>query len=163
MSRALAPKGGNDRVYTPHNLAKTIVEHFNPQGIRLEPCKGTGSFSNLMPGCLTCEIDDGIDFFNENSKVDWIVTNPPWSQFRPFLKHSMELADNIVFLSLVNAFFMKARVRDMREMGFGTVEILMLDTPVKPWPQTGFQLGVTHISKDYNGDCKFNFDYTSKP
>ena len=28
MTRPLAPKGGNDRVYTPPELARQIVRHF---------------------------------------------------------------------------------------------------------------------------------------
>ncbi len=111
-----------------------------------------------MPGCDWCEIDKGRDFLNtQNNHWDWIVTNPPWSKFRAFLKQSMLVADNIVFLSLVNAFFMKARISDMRKAGFGIVEILMLDTPVKPWPQTGFQLGATYIQRGYSG--KVNIIY----
>ncbi len=102
-----------------------------------------------MPGCDWAEIDEGRDFFNVERKYDWIVTNPPWSQFRPFLKHSMEIADNVIFLCLTNAWFMRARQRDMREVGFGMVEILDLPMPPKPWPQTGFYLSATHIAKGY--------------
>jgi len=156
--RALAPKGGNDKVYTPNYLAKEIVDHFKPCGKILEPCKGTGSFTSLFDEYDYCELDEGIDFLKVDlpNHYDWIVTNPPWSQFRAFLKKSMEVSENIVFLSLVNAFFMKARIEDMKKSGFGIVEILMLDTPSKPWPQTGFQLGATHIKKAYKGDIKIN-------
>lgn len=149
--RPLAPKGGNDKVYTPDGLAAAIVAHYKPFGTILEPCRGQGAFVRAMPGCSWCEIDDGRDFFNVFGAYDWIVTNPPWSQFRAFLNQSMRLADNIVFLSLVNAFFMKARVNDMRGYDFGMVEILMLDTPPKPWPQTGFQLGATYIKRGWKG------------
>jgi len=158
--RPLAPKGGNDRVYTPPELAYRIVGHFKPSGICLEPCSGKGAFCEALQGRIgvsfihECEIDDDIDFFGFNTKVDWIVTNPPWSQFRQFLKHSMELSDNIVFLSLMNAWFMKARVRDMKQAGFGLKEALFLETPPKPWPQTGFQLAAVHIQRGYSGDMK---------
>lgn len=154
--RALAPKGGNDKVYTPDYLAKQIVDHFKPIGRILEPCRGTGSFAQYLGECDWCELDDGRDFLTHTGEYDWIITNPPWSQLRAFLKKSMELSENIVFLSLVNAFFMKARVEDMRNSNFGIVEILMLDTPSKPWPQTGFQLGATHIKRGYHGDIKIN-------
>ena len=36
MSQPLAPKGGNDRVYTPPELARQIVAHFNPSGMLLD-------------------------------------------------------------------------------------------------------------------------------
>jgi len=154
--RPLVPKGGNDRVYTPDALASEIVAHFRPSGSVLEPCKGNGAFVRAIPNCQWCELDEGIDFLSHNARHDWIVTNPPWSQFRAFLCHSMALADNIVFLSLVNAFFMRARVQDMRMAGFGIVEIRMIPTPPKPWPQTGFQLGATYIRRGYTGPTAFS-------
>ena len=164
--RPLAPKGGNDRVYTPDALARQIVRHFKPCGAMLEPCRGRGAFYNALleakfqdGGSVEfAEIDGGIDFLTIGSyRFDWVVTNPPWSQFRAFLGKSMEVADNVVFLSLVNAFFMRARVEDMRKAGFRFVEILMLPTPPKPWPQTGFQLGATHIKRGYSGSCKVTY------
>ena len=150
----LCPKGGNDKVYTPSTLSSLIVNHFNPSGKIVEPCRGKGSFSSLMPGCDWFEIDDGKDFLLAEGHWDWAVTNPPWSQFRPFLKKSMEVADNVVFLALLNAWFMKARMRDMKEAEFGIAEILLVDTPSKPWPQTGFQLADVHIKRGYRGDIK---------
>lgn len=161
MPRPLAPKGGDDRIYTPDYLAAQIVRHFQPEGKILEPCKGQGAFTRAMPGCFCCELDEGLDFFACHTPADWIVTNPPWSQFRAFLSHSMDLADNVVFLSLVNAFFMRARQQDIRDARFGFVEILMLPTPSKPWPQTGFQLGATHLRRGYRGLCKFTYPAAS--
>lgn len=150
-NRPLAPSGGNDKVWTPDALALQIVAHFKPAGRILEPCRGAGALTRAMPGCDWCEKDEGRDFLTTLGEWDWVVTNPPWSQFRPFLSHAMSVSENVVFLSLVNAFFMKARVDDMRRAGFGIVEILLLPTPVKPWPQTGFQLGATHIQRGYAG------------
>lgn len=157
-NRPLAPKGGNDKVYTPPELARQIVEHFKPSGRLLEPCKGRGAFTDAMypfasNGYLSYyEVDIGLDFLQGSPPAhDWIITNPPWSQLRAFLKKSMEVADNVVFLCLVNAFFMKARQQDMRKAGFGMKEILFVPTPAKPWPQTGFSLGAVHIQKNYSG------------
>ncbi len=157
MSRPLVPKGGNDRIYTPRLLAQSIVEHFAPSGSLLEPCKGEGAFVKAMAGygaVFACEIDEGTDFFDFASRVDWVITNPPWSQFRAFLRHAMSLADNVVFLALMNAWFMRARVQDVRNAGFGYVESLLLPTPPKPWPQTGFQLAAVHIRKSHTGPMK---------
>ncbi len=70
----------------------------------------------------------------------------------------MEVSDNVVFLCLINAFFMKARLRDIHSSGFGIKEILCVDTPPKPWPQTGFQLGAVHIQRGYKGDIKFTYE-----
>lgn len=160
-SRPLAPRGGNDRVWTPDELAGRIVSHFKPSGRILEPCKGQGAFVRAMPGCEWCEIDEGRDFLAVEGRWDWIVTNPPWSQFRPFLAKSMQVADNVVFLALLNAWFMRARVADMRKAGFGIVEVLMLDTPPKPWPQTGFQLAAVHARRGHTGATIFSDENAS--
>ena len=151
MGRALTPHGGNDVVYTPDDLALAIVNHFKPSGLILEPCAGGGAFVRAMPGCDSFELQDGTDFLYQNGKWDWVITNPPWSKLRAFLNKSMEVSDNVVFLCLVNAFFMKARRNDIKEAGFGIKEILYVPTPPKPWPQTGFCLAAVHVAKGHTG------------
>lgn len=119
----------NDVVYTPEPLAKAIVNHFKPNGKVLEPCCGAGAFLKYLPNADWCEIERGRDFFDLNGHYDWIVTNPPWSKIRDFLRHSMEVADNIVFLMTVNHAFTKARIRDVFAEGFSIREIALCDMP----------------------------------
>lgn len=167
MGKKLIPSGGEDRVMTPSNVVKAIIDHYKPFGRVLEPCRGTGAFfdelalSNEISKLDYAEIDEGLDFFNINNKhYDFIVTNPPFSQFRAFLNHAMDLADNVIFLSMVNAFFMRARLRDMKEKGFVIKSIMFIDHPPKPFVQTGIQLGVTHIEKvgpGYKGNCEIGY------
>jgi hypothetical protein len=169
MSRSIIPKGGNDRVYTPLSLTRDIVSYFNPYGVVMEPCKGSGNFvksleekaqeSKQIHVIDWCEIDEGIDFLEYDKKVNWIITNPPFSQFRVFLQKSLAVSDNVVFLSLVNAFFFKARFRDIKEAGFGFKEIIFIDTPPPPWPQFGIQMGVVHLQKNFTGDTKFTHGF----
>ncbi len=166
MSQPLAPKGGNDRVYTPPALAKAIVDHFKPDVLDsiLEPCAGPigkQAFVDALIGhdLAWFELDEGSDFLTNQSsaRYDWTITNPPWSKFRAFLNKSMEVSDNVVFLCLVNAFFMKARQEDMRKAGFSMREILFVPTPPKPWPQTGFSLGAVHIQCHYHGPVTLSY------
>ncbi len=146
----------NDVVYTPEPLAIQILQHFNPQGKLLEPCKGNGAFYNNMSEPKDyCEIADDKDFFTYTDKVDWIITNPPWSQFKPFLKHSMELADNIVFLVTVNHLWTKARIKMINDAGFSIKEILLFDMP-NTFPQSGFQLGAIHLQRGYTDYIKLS-------
>lgn len=156
MGRPLCPGNGNDLVMTPSYLAEAIISHYQPSGTILEPCRGIGpTYAFWREGWDFCEIAEGVDFLDcPNQDYDWIVTNPPFSLFRAFLKRSMVVADNVVFLSFVNAFWMKARLRDMREANFGMKEILFVETPPPPWPQTGFQLGATWIQRGYVGSIK---------
>jgi len=145
----------NDCVDTPKPLAKTLVEHFKPNGIILEPCKGIGNFLKYLPEeTLWCEITEGKDFMDFNNKVDWIITNPPWSKIRKFLNKSMEVADNVCFLFTINHLWTKARLRDIKDKGFGIKEILIFDTP-REFPPMGFQVGMVHLKKGYIGEIKF--------
>ncbi len=90
-----------DVVYTPRALAQSIIGHFEPTGTVLEPCRGSGHFYEAFPTDLVrhyCEIDEGLDFFDWHNPVDWIISNPPWSQFRAFNLHAMGLATNVVWI-----------------------------------------------------------------
>ncbi len=145
--RSMVTRSGNDRVYTPDYLAKAIVERYRPSGRILEPCKGNGAFLKHLPNAEWCEIDDGKDFMLWTKRVDWIITNPPYSKYLDFLRHSFEISDNVVFLQFINAFFMRKRVSTMVDMGFKIVDIWYIPTPPKPWPQTGFQVGCIYWTK----------------
>ena len=53
----------DDVVMTPDSLAVKLVEHFNPQGVGLEPCRGSGNIWRHLPFAEWCEITEGRDFF----------------------------------------------------------------------------------------------------
>lgn len=153
-----------DVVYTPRMLAHSVVGHFKPTGTILEPCRGSGHFYDAFPSNATkhhCEIDEGLDFFDWHEPVDWIISNPPWSQFRAFNVHAMGLAKNIVWIIPLVHFSGKARVRDVREFGFGFRQIVLLDTP-RDWPQGGYQLAAFHLKHGYAGPtCTLDFQIKS--
>ncbi len=146
---------------TPGPLAAAIVAHFDPMGCVLEPCRGGGAFVDALHlACVIevewCEIADGRDFLTYDFGIipfSWIISNPPWSQFRAFTKRAMQVADNVVWLAPINHFWLKARRRDMREAGFAIKEICEVDTPAKEtgWPQSGFSLGAVHLQRGYTG------------
>jgi len=144
----------DDVVMTPKPLAEAILSHFHPSGKILEPCRGTGSF--MTPTSDWFELSEGRDFLLADGHWDWIVTNPPWSKIRDFLGKSFAVADNIVFLMTVNHAFTKARIRMMREAGFGIREILFCDMP-KDFPQSGFQLGAVYYKRGWDGDIRTTY------
>jgi len=157
----LIPCGGNDVVYTPDFLAQQIVEWIKPTGVVLEPCAGNGAFVKAITnyGCevLQCEITNGTNFFDFHRQVDWIITNPPWSDARRFMLHSMTLSNNIAFLITINhVIALKARVRDIKQRGFWMTRCLLLDTP-REFPQSGFQLGVCVVQKTEKFVTEFYF------
>jgi len=149
--RPLLPHGGNDRIYTPESLARDIVNHFRPCGKILEPAAGHGAFLRALPPCDWCEIDMGLDFFACQAHYDWAVTNPPYSLFTSFLRKSLQIADNVLFLCPVSSWFQRARERAIKEAGFGIVEICRVPVPPPPWPQFGLTLGATWLRRGWLG------------
>ena len=139
----------NDVVFTPDWLAKHICEMFPIQGKVLEPCKGEGAFLKYLPEDTDwCEIAEGRNFFDYNKKVDWIVTNPPYSDFNRFLEHSLSLSDNIVFLVPVAKLFKSmGTLKTILEWG-NFVEIHCLSSSKAGFP-FGFPSGIYYMKKDY--------------
>tara|TARA_B100000963_G_scaffold357602_1_gene380214 strand:+ start:945 stop:1499 length:555 start_codon:yes stop_codon:yes gene_type:complete len=157
-----------DIVMTPEYLAKDIIKHYNPTGLILDPSRGGGAFYDNFDAVYPhtkdwCEIGEGRDFFTYYRKVDWIVTNPPWSKMQKFLEHGMKIADNIVYLTTINHYTTKKRIRDMREYGFGIKEFYCVHTPPNPWPQLGFQLAAVHTQRNWGGGITMSYsDVTIK-
>ncbi len=163
MGNKLTPgtnKAEKDRVMTPDDLAVRVVKHFRSQtsGVVLEPCAGMGAFVRALNAegitPIELELERGQDFFNFHDKVDWIITNPPWSKVRAFSKHAYEVADNIVFLLPVpSGFGLTRRWLNMVEAGFGIKEIAVVypAPPKEVWPQSGFLLCAMHFQRGWQG------------
>ena len=86
------PKNTPDKdiVMTPEYLAKDIIQHYKPEGLILDPCRGTGAFYDNYDATYPhtkdwCELAEDRDFLQYHRKVDWIITNPPWSMMQQFL------------------------------------------------------------------------------
>ena len=148
-----------DIVMTPEHLAQEVIEHFSPMGTILDPCRGAGAFYDNFDTDTKdwCELAEGKDFLDYIGKVDWIITNPPWSKMREFLSHGMDVADNVVYLTTINHYTTKRRIRDMRDKGFAIREIYCVPTPKAPWPQLGFQLAAVHTQRGYEGGIRMSY------
>ena len=149
-----------DLVFTPVDLAKKLIDHLPIQGTVLDPCRGKGAFYDHLNGDKHyCELSEGIDFYEWNDKVDWIVTNPPWSHYRSFTKHAYTIADNVAFLITINHDLgLTGRFKDLLDSDHRIKEIILVDHPTKEeqpdWPRSGFQLGMVWKQRDYTGDIK---------
>ena len=160
----LCPPGNqpeHDLVETPASLARAIVNHFRPTGTCLDPARGEGAFFNAMLSKRNiavdwCEVREGRDFFNCDSRWNWIITNPPWSKFKPFLAHSLRLANEVVFLATLTHFVTRARLELIRTAGFGLREALLAPQPPLPWPPSGFQLAAVWLSRGWTGNLHFD-------
>lgn len=144
----------NDVVFTPAWLAKQICSMFNITGKVLEPCKGEGAFMKYLPvDTEWCEIVEDRNFYDYKEKVDWIVTNPPYSDYNRFLDHSFSLAENIVLLVPVSKMFKSMGTLQAIFKYGGFVSIHTLPASKAGFP-FGFPCGVYYMKRGYKGETK---------
>lgn len=112
----------NDVIYTPEEIVLEIMEwlkpHIKPEHVLFDPFAGGGVFYDNFPKenkKLWCEIEKGKDFKDFDGKVDWIITNPPYSKFTDILIKSFEIADNVVYLIPHNKVYASDKRMDMIE------------------------------------------------
>ena len=118
-----------DIVMTNPEMAKYLLSriNFEDNDILLEPCRGAGAFYNNFPDNTInkyCEINEGLDFFDFNEKVDYIISNPPFAPrklFWDFMIKSMKICNKKIYwlinLSALNVFTPK-RMEEMKELGW---------------------------------------------
>lgn len=152
MVRTVGLKGYSDVHFTDTSLARSIVAHFKPSGRCLEPFKGGGAFlDHLPPDSEFCEIAEGRDFFTYQSEVDWIVTNPPFSNLTAVFEHAFHLSENCVFLIPISKYFSSMpRLALTRAYG-GCAEILHVGTGRDIGFDIGFPFGAMHFKRGYKG------------
>lgn len=153
----LCKQGKNDVIFTPDELALAIVQHFQPSGRLLEPCRGQGAFCRAfersgLKNYDICEITEGIDFLKYDQQCDWIITNPPFSKISAFLEKAYKLnPQHIVFLMSASAIWMNGKLATMRKYGYHIAGIFEVESPyfrkLNDWPQSGFVLSTIHITK----------------
>lgn len=146
-----------DVVMTNIETAKWIIKYFNPQGKILDPCAGTNAFYDNYPLNCTkfrCEIEDGIDFFDWNEKVDWIITNPPYSIYDSFLEKAFDVADNVIFFVPIAKAFKSNKIQNLVIKYGGLKEIVYMGGGSKHGFGFGFPVGCLHYQKNYVGNCK---------
>lgn len=153
--------GVNDKVYTPINIAKYIINSLpiKENEILLEPCRGKGAFYYNFPINTIkeyCEIDEGKDFFNYNKKVDWIITNPPYSIFDSFVKHCFEISENVVLLCpLSKVVSSLGRIKLFENFG-NAIEIQFIGASKCGFP-FGFPCCSIWLKKNYKGQTNIKF------
>lgn len=142
----------NDIVYTPDWVAKEIIEFYKPEGRCLDPCLGDGAFYKHLPANSDwCEILKGRDFFDYCRQVDWIVGNPPYSQFREWLLHSFKIAGNIVYLIPITKPYQSfSLLLEIAKYG-GIANIYIMGTGRHVGFDFGFAVGAVHFKRGYKG------------
>lgn len=144
----------NDKCMTPVKIAKQLCDLL-PVGASdncLDGFAGQDAFYNSFSSTVKdwCEIDRGRDFFDYNKKVDWIISNPPYSILDAVLDHSFEIANNVVYLvPLSKIFSSMGRIRKWQAYG-NIKKIWMLSASRCGFP-FGFPAAFVWWEKDYDG------------
>ena len=114
----------NDEFMTPEGLAESLVPLVSlvSGDIVLDACIGEGAFISAFPS-FVASIGVESDFYSWNLKVDWIITNPPYSDLDRWLRHSFLLSDKGVALLLGLLNITPKRLEMANKMGFGVVKM----------------------------------------
>ena len=94
------------------------------------------------------------NFFDYTKKVDWIISNPPYSIFWEFLQHSFEIADNVSFLLPINKVFQRQIIMDYINKWGGIKSIIVFGSGTLLGFPFGFSVANFHFQKGYKGECK---------
>ena len=141
-----------DVVYTPQELARDMVAHFQPNCVCLDPCMGDGTFYNLFPaGREWCEIEKGRDFYAWTKPVDWIVSNPPYSDLLAWIRYSFKIANDFVYLMPSHRVFASAEFLDDLFSWGGIVHIRRYGTGSQWGFPFGHALAAVHYRAGYTG------------
>jgi len=150
----------NDVVYTNSASAQTIIDHFRPTGSILEPCRGGGAFyDQFQEPKFWCEITEGRDFFDFQGKVDWVITNPPFSIFDAFLEKCFEVADHVVLFIPLPKVFKSMKIDKMITAYGGLKEIVHMGSGGKHGFSFGFPVGCVYYQKGYRGPITYTQIY----
>lgn len=98
-------------------------------------------------------------FFDFNRKVDWIISNPPFSTFNHFLLKSFEVSDNVVFLIPLTKVFKNMKIETAIKKYGGIKTILHMGTGGKIGFPFGFPTGCVHYQKNYKGPINYETIY----
>lgn len=144
-----------DIVYTPDNVCKDIVRWVKPNGKCLDPCYGDGAFyKNLPTGSDWCEIRQGKDFFDYKEHVDWIIGNPPYSIFEEWLRHSFDIAENVVYILPTNKVFQRQIIMRMINNYGGIKGMMVYGSGSMVGFPFGFSVGTFWFSRNYVDKCE---------
>lgn len=150
-----------DVVFTPEHVAKAMINHFPLSGRILDPCRGDGVFWRNIPDCDYCELQEGRDFFEYQSEVDWIIGNPPYSVYSPWLAHSMEIAANIVYLIPINKAFNSSSMLQATYGWGGIAEIVHVGPGSSLKFPVGFAVGAVHYQRGYQGGIQYRHQFNT--
>lgn len=129
-------KRKNDVIYTPIDLVLDCIRCTPIQegDTLLDGFMGDGVFYNNFPDGHEkdwCEIEKGRDFYEYKDKVDWVISNPPFSKLNKILDHLASICNKGFGLIMGAMSLTVPRQERMARKGFNVVHYFPVD--VKDW------------------------------
>jgi len=126
----------NDIIYTPQDLALDMIKNIDivETDILLDPFFGNGIFYNNYPvknKKIWCEIEKEKDFFDFNEKVDWIISNPPYSILSKVLEHTTKICNKGFCYIILSTALSVSRIKKIENNNFYLTKISVVQ--VKKW------------------------------
>lgn len=127
-------KNKNDDFYTPEKLVKDIIKNINilDNDILYDPFYGSGIFFNNFPKNNTkyfSEIKMNNDFFYFNNKVDWIISNPPFSKLTKVFEHTCKIVQKGFGYILLSTAITSKRLKILKDNNFYITKINYFNIP----------------------------------
>ena len=114
----------SDIFQTPKELAQALIGlvPLETGDMVLDPARGEGAFYDNFPPLVKkdwCELSLGVDFLHYDKAVDWIVTNPPYSNLDAWFSKATEISGKgfAYFLGFTN--ITPRRIEMANKAGFG--------------------------------------------
>ena len=126
-----------DIFVTPIPLAVKHIAFldYKRKDIWLDPFRGTGNYFKNFPvpeqQRRWCEIQENIDFFQFDEKIDIICSNPPYSLLDNVLEKSVALKPRIISYIIGHISFTAKRMSYMEENGYRLRKVCYVQ--VKKW------------------------------
>jgi len=164
ISRSIKKRDkANDIFITPLPLAKKHIDliEYQDSDIWYDPFKNSGNYYNQFPNDnkLWSEILEDNDFFEFNTEVDIICSNPPYSMLDKVIKKSIELNPHTISYLIGQNNLTAKRIETLNNAGYGLYKCVMM----KVWDWYGLSY-IVYFKKDKPNciDIDRNIYYTKK-
>ena len=112
-----AERSSYDFYRTPEIAVRELLIREKFEGLGWDPASGDGAIAKLNPSMIATDLREGsdvygqggVDFLKEIRRVDYIITNPPFSLILEFAQKAVELANKVALLGKIQFLEGKAR------------------------------------------------------
>ena len=122
-------KNSNDVFITPLGLSKLHIDLIDKKyntSLWLDPCKNNGSYYDQFPKTCKkdyCEILENKDFFDYDSPVNVIASNPPYSLLDKWIQKSIAVHPDVISYLISQGALTTRRIQLFEKAGYGLIKL----------------------------------------